>query len=306
MILATSPAIAQSFNVNASIGGQVKLTLGNQNQKIDAGILAIGAMSYGDAAIESTISLFIGQLLKRHTIKQFGTSYGYEFFTLAGVGKNSNLLGAGLTDQASILIFNPKGQGGFNGIGFGVVKEFLPKDLDYFTQKRGKLLLRFSNTQHSFDITFMNDFRFKPIFNGDGTDFGNTGSLKIGYTRIISNHQIYRTGIGLDLFTPKPDYSKTPNNSINSDDGRNNVWHTEAPFKSLFYTNIYAFGQYKGEHYSAFAKAGINSEKLGAYIQNTLHDDVGLNPRFPWNVTAPDKVFIEVGGSILNTERYEN
>jgi len=283
----------------------VTLTIGNQDQKIDLSLLGAGTIGYGDATIESVINVSVGQLLKKHTIKESGLFYGYDFFTLAGIGKNSNLLGANLANRNPTLLFNPNGEGGFNGIGFGFQKEFLPKNLAHFNQKRGKLLLRFSNAQHSFDITFINDFKFL-LFNGDATDFGDTGALTIGYTQIVSRDNIYRAGIALELFTPKPNYSRTPENPINSDDGRKNVWYTEAPFDSLFITNLYAFGQYQDEHYSAFAKAGLNSQKLGAHIQNTLHDSFGLNPRFPWDVTAKDKVIIEIGGSIHNIESYEN
>ena len=44
---------------------------------------------------------------------------------------------------------------------------------------------------------------------------------------------------------------------------------------------------------------GYNSQQLGAYIQNTLHDGIGLNPRFPWNVRAQDKIYVEVSGSAI-------
>ena len=215
-------------------------------------------------------------------------------------------MGAGLADQSTVLTFNPDGEGGFNGVGFGFQKEYLPGDLSQFNQKRGKIMFRFSNAQHSFDIAFMNDFKFGRLFNGDGTDFGNTGTLIIGYTEILSSNSSFRSGIALELFTPKPDYARTPNNPTNSDDGRKNVWYTETPYASLFYANLYAFGQYQDGDYNAFAKAGFNSQKLGAYIQNLLHDGIGLNPRFPWDVTAKDKIFTEVGGSLITTERYDN
>jgi hypothetical protein len=46
----------------------------------------------------------------------------------------------------------------------------------------------------------------------------------------------------------------------------------------------------------------MNSEKLGAFVQNTLHDSFGLNPRFPWNVNKKDKLFLELNSSIFNTK----
>ena len=162
--------------------------------------------------------------------------------------------------------------------------------------------MRFSNANHSIDITFMNDFRFGNLFNGEGTDYGETGGLVIGLTTINSALKAYRIGIGLELFTPKPDYSRTPNNIINSDDGRKNVWNTQVPYKNLFYANAFVFGSYRDEFTAAFAKAGLNSQKLGAYVQNKLHDSFGLNPRFPWDVAAKDKLVIEGTVSVqLNT-----
>jgi hypothetical protein len=69
---------------------------------------------------------------------------------------------------------------------------------------------------------------------------------------------------------------------------------------------LYAFGTYQDEYYNINSKLGLNSEKLGAFIQNTLHDGAGLNPRFPWNVAAKDKPFYEVEASVLYQERYGN
>jgi hypothetical protein len=36
-------------------------------------------------------------------------------------------------------------------------------------------------------------------------------------------------------------------------------------------------------------------------VQNTLHDSFGLNPRFPWNVSAEDLFFIEGNTGVINT-----
>ncbi|GAA4115410.1 hypothetical protein GCM10022393_15520 [Aquimarina addita] len=285
---------------------RVSLILGNQNQKIEAGVSAIGSLTYGDAAMEMGLSLNAGQLFKAHTIKQSGSYYGYDFFSLVGIGKNGNLLGSSLSDLNPVLIFNDDGSEGFSGLGFGFQKEFLPKELSHFDVRRGKLLMRFSKAKHSFDITFMNDFRFGRLFNGEGTDFGSTGTLRLGYTEILSIHDIYRAGIAIELFTPKPDYSKTPDNRVNSDDGRKNVWYMEESFSKVFYANLYTFGSYQNEYYSVFTKIGVNSQKLGAFVQNTLHDGPGLNPRFPWDITAKYKLLYELKTSLLKTEEYED
>ena len=43
----------------------------------------------------------------------------------------------------------------------------------------------------------------------------------------------------------------------------------------------------------------MNSQWIGAYIQNTLHDGFGLNPRFPWKVDEKDQLFFEITGSVI-------
>jgi hypothetical protein len=162
----------------------------------------------------------------------------------------------------------------FYDIGFGVEKEFLPRELSTFNQRLGKFLMRFSTTNSSVNIQFKNDFRAGNIFKGEGTDFGATGMIQVSYSKIIALQEIYQAGLGLALFTPNPDYSRTPNNSKNSDDGSKNVWHTKPSNSQLFYANANAFGGYENKYFSGFIKSGFNSQKLGAYVQNTLHDSL--------------------------------
>lgn len=269
-------------------------------------MFAIGTLGYGDAALESGFSIISGQLFKRHTQRTSGLFYGYDFFMLGGIGKNSNLLGSSLADFNTSLIFNTDGQSGFQGLGFGVQNEFLPHALSNFNNRKGKLLMRFSNANHSMHLVFINDMKLGRVFYGQGTDYGATGALSLGYSQIHTPHEASQVHVRLALFTPKPDYSKTPNNAKNSDDGRKNVWHTLPPFENLFYANLSVSASYQYREVSASANLGINSQKLGAYIQNTLHDGPGLNPRFPWNVKANDKLFFETSGSFIKTKHHGN
>ena len=279
--------------------GQAKLVFGNQNQVLEIGAFGIVTANYNDFSAESAISLISGKPFRKHNAKHSGWMYGYEFYALGGVGDNDNFLGSSLSSFNTALIYNAKNKSKFSGLGFGFQKEFLSNDLAIFNVKRGKLVLRFSNSQHSIGVSFLNDLKLFPFFNGQASDFGATGSLEVSFSNITSNKSAYKTGIGLELFTPKADYSKTPNNLINSDDGRRNVWHTLSPHKDLFYANAYIFGSYTSVYYSASLKTGFNSEKLGAFVQNSLHDSFGLNPRFPWRIDKKDKILIEATGSFI-------
>lgn len=230
-----------------------------------------------------------------------GSAYSYDFFALAGVGKNTNLLGSSVSNQNTTLIFNPNGKGGFKGLGFGFGKDVLPKTLKSYGLRRGALHMRFSNSNHNIHLSFLNDFKIG-WFKGSGTDYGVTGTLDIGFTKIEDLQTIYQLGLGIDLFTPRPDYNQSPRNPINSDDGRKNVWYTLPPLNNLFYGNLYAYGTYQKDNFNMHLKSGINSQKAGAYIQNTLHDGLGLNPRFPWRVETKDKLYIEITGNAFLKE----
>ncbi len=289
---------AQRLNLEGGVLLNAQITLGNQNQWLKFGVFGFGALNYGDISLESGVSFASYQFLKRHTVKTSGLAYSYEFFALGGIGKNTNLLGASVSNMNTSLIFNPTGKGGFNGLGFGFSKDILPKTLKSYGLKRGALYMRFSNSDHNIHLTFLNDFKIG-WFKGAGTDYGVTGTLNIGFTKIHDPETIYQLGLGIDLFTPRPDYSLSPRNPVNSDDGRKNVWFTLPPINDLFYGNLYGYGTYQEDYYSVHLKLGSNSQKAGAYIQNKLHDGLGLNPRFPWQVETKDKLYIEITSDVL-------
>ncbi len=287
---------SQRFSADGGVMLKAEITIGNQNQWLKLGAFGFGTLNYGDISVESGLSVASYQFLKRHTVKTSGLAYSYEFFALAGIGKNSNLLGSAVSNMNTSILFNPEGNGGFNGLGFGFSKDYLPILLKSYGLRRGAILMRFSNANHNIHLTFHNDFSIG-WFRGSGTDYGVTGTLDIGFTRITNLQTVHKMGIGIDLFTARPDYSLSPRNRINSDDGRKNVWFTLPPFKELFYGNLYFYGTYQEDHFSIHSKLGINSQKAGAYIQNVLHDGLGLNPRFPWLVETKDKIYIEVSGN---------
>jgi len=298
LLISTKTSYGQKIDANAGILLKTDITLGNQNQWIKLGLFGFGSFSVGDFSIESGFSLASTQQLKRHTINAKDRSFIYEVFGLIGGGKNNNLLGSSVSNQNNSIILNPNGQNNFKGLGFGFEKELFNKNLKSFSIKRGKLIMRYSSSNYSIHTTFLNDFSFGALFNGEGTDYGETGTFIIGFTKINTLRDVYQAGIGLSLFTPQPNYTLSPRNSLNSDDGRKNVWYMRAPYSKHFYCNVYGFGTYQNEYYTLHSKFGFDSKKLGAYIQNKLHDGFGLNPRFPWNVEAKDKIYYEVEGTL--------
>jgi hypothetical protein len=292
---------AQKLNANGGFLIKGTLLLGNQNQWLQVGAYGFGALNYGDASLESGVSFVSYQFVKRHTKKLSGLAYSYEFFTLVGIGKNSNLLGSSVSKLNNEVIFNTNGDSGFAGLGFGFSNDVLPNTLKSYGIKNGQFITRFSNANHSIHTIFTNDFKFGSLFNGERSDYATTGAFHVGYTSIYDRQRVYQAGIGVELFTSQPDYSRPPRNPINSDDGRKNVWYTLPPYENMFYANLYAFGAYQDANYSVSTRVGINSERLGAFIQNMLHDGIGLNPRFPWDITQKDLLFIETSGSLNHT-----
>lgn len=302
IVINASVLRGQDLQTNAGFLLKAQIKLGNQNQGFKVGAYGIANVRYNEIALESGAALFSGYLFKRHKTKTKDIHFGYDVFALMGIGKNDNLLASSFFMDTP-LVYDPEKDQKFYGVGFGFEKEFLPENLKEFDQRLSKFLLRFSNANHSINIQFKNDFRFGKLMNGEGTDFGNTGILLVSLSRYSNPVEAYHVGLGLHLFTPEANYGLTPDNPQNSDDGSRNVWYTKGNHPKLFYANLYGFGRYQNEGVYAFAKAGINSQKLGAYIQNTLHDSFGLNPRYPWNVSAADELFIEISGGAFLPER---
>ena len=293
-------AWSQSVELNGGVIIKAQIFLGNQNQGIKIGVSGVGSLNAGNFAMEGGVSLYNGYVFGRHTTRVSGYNSGYDAFLLAGYGRNQNLLVSTLIEDVPVLHVEQQ-DACFYGLGFGVEKEFLPGKLNVFDQRLGKLLMRFSQDQHSFNFAIKNDVRSGNTFLGEGTDFGNTGQLEMTYFSVRNHREVLRLGVGILLFTARPDYSRTPNNALNSDDGSKNVWHTLSPFHDLFYGNMYVLGGFQQRDASMLLKFGINSQKTGAWIQNTLHDSFGLNPRFPWDVSSKDKFFYEAQGTLFKT-----
>lgn len=288
---------SQEFKTNGGLLFGVKMVLGNQNKMLQLGVSTFGAATYSKAAVEGGFSLYKGFVLQRHTIKTKGFVWGYDVFYLAGYGNNQNLLGSTLSQYNTPIVYDLVNESSFVGLGFGFEKQYLPGNLKEFNQRLGRLLIRYAKNDTSYGLTFKNDFKLGGLLYGDATDFGDTGSLFLSYTNIKNKETVSQLGFAIQLFTPKPDYDRIADHDRNSDEGRKNVWHTTGAYKDLFYANASFFYKYQHQHFVYQSKLGMESNKLGAYIQNNLHDGFGLNPRYPWFVDRKNRLYVEVEGS---------
>lgn len=281
----------QNTKTNGGFSVKAEYTFGSQNHQFKVGTFVFGAVNIGNYGIESGAAFSAYLFMKRHGVKIPGFAYSYELFGMTGWGKNTNLLGSTIALLPTESIFNPKGNGGFGGFGFGINKEVLPEMLRKFNSRRGNFLLRYSNSTYSVNMNFSNDMNFA-LFKGQGTDLGATGSLLITVAQ-INGYELRRLGVGLDVFTPEPDYLQAPRNLKNSDDGWRNVWFNTNPYEDLFHANLYVDVRFQENAFAWAAKIGIDSPKIGAYVQNVIHDSFGLFPRFSWPVDENAQLFYE-------------
>ncbi len=300
LLLSSWTVLGQSFKSKLSFQIKAEWRLGNQNQLAKIGAYTFGTFSYKKVAFESGATVDLFWFYKKYGRKEKGVGYGYEYFVVGGYGDNHNLLGSAISLRNDFVFLNKKQGTSFVGIGFGVNKDMLPAKWSTFNQRKGTFIIRYSAQDYSIHINTYNDFKIGNLFNGEGTDYGETGGAFIGYTKMGANHHhLIQGGLVIDIFTPKPDYTRSPRNKTNSDDGRKNVWYTQKPFENLFLGNLYGYFHYQQSAYSLTSKLGVNSMKTGAYIQNKLHDGFGLNPRYPWDVSKNDSLFFECHGSIF-------
>ncbi|PKP24759.1 MAG: hypothetical protein CVU03_11125 [Bacteroidetes bacterium HGW-Bacteroidetes-2] len=290
---------AQNTVAKGGVSLKAEFAFGSQNQHFKLGSYFFGTINIGNFGTESGTAFSVYLFTKRHGLKIPGLAYSYELFAMTGWGKSTNLLGSTIAILPTESIFNPKGVGGFGGIGFGINKDILPRDLKKFNSRRGNFLLRYSNSNYSINLNFSNDMNFL-LFKGQGTDLGATGSLIITAVE-IRGYELRRLGIGLDVFTPVPDYLQLPRNTINSDDGWRNVWFNTNPYKDLLHANLYVDARFQENAFSWAGKIGVDSPKIGAYVQNVIHDSFGLFPRFSWPVEQNSKLFYEFTANINAT-----
>ena len=274
-----------------SLGLNVQVVFGTHNQYARASLTAFGNTAEHNIALEAGGGLWIQGTLRRFNANTSHWSTGYDAFALAGFGDNSNQLGSALLNTGAPIYFSNTAEKGFIGVGFGVTDEMFTGSLNKFSQRRGRAILRMANEKSSLQFVFANDLRDR-LFWGEASDYGQTASFNIKYSH-IRDERLLQLGLGLDLFTPQPDFNRSPDNAQNSADGRKRVWYTSEPWSELYNANFYVEVAGQNETKSWAAKIGIDNAKLGAFAQNVIHDEFGLTPRFAWPVEENPKLFFE-------------
>lgn len=281
-IMISSKAFASDGRVSLNLN----ISFGSHDAHAKIGLLVFGATGDTDIAAEAGAGLWAQSSLKRFGFSQFSWSLGYEAFGLVGYGNNGNLLGSTLSSLDTQSFFKEGDAEPFLGVGFGVKDELNPKQLDDLIHRTGKVYVRFSDNNYSYHAGFSNDLR-ESVFRGNARDYGQTASFDFGFAQ-GKRDQIQQYKLGVDLFTPKPDFNKAPSNTINSADGRKRVWFTQSPLKDVFNGNFYFSASQINDNKSWKATVGTDSKKWAAKLQNMIHDEFGLMPRFPWPVEQPN------------------
>ncbi len=277
-----------SGTLNGSV--TLHLLIGSQLKAVNLGFSIYGTSTYKSVSVEGGINLNVSPFIQRFGIYRNNIAGNLEVFGLAGYGKNNNLLGSniGLTRSTSFYDYSVKGNS-FYGLGFIMNLNKISGELKKFENAQGGILIRLSNAQDSFTINISNDVSGNP-FKGTGTDKGNTARVMIKFSS-IRDKELIGMGIGLDMFTPEADYSRVPRNKLNNDNGMRIVSYNTEPFGDLFHLNLFVVGFYQSDDLNIDGRIGVDNPKMGAYIQNKLHDSFGLYPRFSWPVTEKGKFY---------------
>ena len=300
VLIQLAAALLAAFTTLASSAGggvQVKLelTTGTQDTLVRFGLFGFGTISKGQTAAEAGLGLWGQAHASRYGAATRGWAFGYEAFALVGHGNNDNLLGSTVASTPTNGLFRAGRPSHFFGLGFGVTDERLSGSLAKFGIRRGNAIIRVADGDRSLHLSVANDLRIGPIV-GEASDFGPTSSVQVGFAR-GERRALSRFGLGFDIFTPKQDYGRAPSNPTNSGDGRKRSWYTTAPWGELFHANLYVSAARIEEDHAWSAKLGLDSAKLGAYVQNRIHDGFGLYPRFPWPVGNRDRPYVELTGA---------
>jgi len=290
---------SQDFSSTLSASLTANVLLGTQLKTAKVGVSIFGTASYKKLATEGGFNFSISPALQKFGIYDRNFSTHLEVFALAGYGKNDNLLGSNIGFVNHLAFYDYEtNENFFYGIGGSMEIFRISGELKKFENNNGAFLVRLSKKQNSFSINFSNDA--KTPFFAVGSDKGLTSQVLLNFSR-IEGKELWGFGVGLNMVTPLADYSRKPDNYINSDDGMSLVYYNTQPFDKLFHMNMFTSFVYQSSKFGFDTKLGMDSPKAGAYFQNLFHDTFALYPRFSWPVEDKAKFY-----GLLNAQRNYN
>jgi len=287
LFLFVNKSFSQSFSGTINGAISVNILLGTQLKALNVGLSVFGTMSCrSEASVEGGLNFNFSPFIQKYGVYESSFASSLEMFGLVGFGENNNLLGSnvGLTKHTSFYDYTVK-DGRFYGVGMTVILNKIKGDLSKFENKQGGFIFRFSEKQNSVAFNMVNDVNARP-FSKSGSDKGSTARVMLSYTT-VKGVELYGFGVGLDMFTPEADYGKAPRAHVNDEDGMVAVLINTKPYDDLFHLNLFTSFVYQNQsrNINVDGRVGVDSYKLGAFVQNAIHDNFGLFPRFSWPVT---------------------
>lgn len=293
ILLFANSSFSQNFNGTINGAVSVNILLGTQLKALNVGLSIFGTTTYkSETSLEGGINFNFSPFIQKYGVYQGNFSSSIEMFGLIGYGKNDNLLGSnvGLTKHTSFYDYTIN-DNQFYGAGMSVILNKITGDLSKFQNKQGGIIIRMSDNKSSIAFNINNDLSAWP-FTRSGSDKGSTARAMLSYTT-IRGVELYGFGAGLDMFTPVADYSRAPRETINDEDGTVAVLFNTKPYDDLYHLNLFSSFVYQNQqnNFNIDGRLGVDNYKLGAFVQNSIHDSFGMVPRFSWPIAKKGKFY---------------
>lgn len=272
--------------------------VGTQENNISLRLNGGGVIENKSIALELNTTLGLDLFLTRYGRYLPNKTVYLETYGVIGGAKSTASLLFNSSDLALPYMHSAsRGFHTFSGGGLGVKKTLIGGELKPLSNQQAIIIARVVYPNYVYVFRMQNDFRIWPILYGSGTDQGETGNARLGiYWK--DNRVIQTAGFNVALITPVPDYSKNPDNKLNSNNSSRAVLHSKGPFKNLYHGNFFLDYGYYSETFRGNVSLGIDSQKLGGGLQNAFHDSFGLYPRFGWNVQQKSKLYFQIKAGV--------
>ncbi len=285
-----SQLISPTFQLSASFALGVQDIQGS----IVANLGLLYQHRYGSIAWSSSAGMDYN--IFKYGVKHVAPTFYYENYVFFGDGRENNKSDFTYVSNLYSSNYNLDNNiNTFSGFGIGAKRYFLKKDLKHFSNQQALIVGRIKTKKGMVVFRTNNDFK-TTLFRGGGTDQGETGRFYLSYSH-VEGQQVHTLSLNLNLITPVPDYSRNPDNPVNSEYGMRAVLHGIAPHDNLFHGNFYVGYVYQEGMFNQTVELGVDSQKWGGFLQNILHDSFGLYPRFGWDMKAKNKLYFQTMGT---------